>query len=119
MFVTTTLLQVALLEDVSVRGDACGLEDIPDEIFQKSSLRELVLSKNAIAIIPAAIARLSSLRVLRMDRNLLTHLPPEIGQLSALASLDLSGNKVRGMRLAPCFCLFVENPRFSIPCVSL
>ena len=87
--------QTALSRDDAIRADACQLSQWPEEIFRKSKLKELILSRNLLAgAIPGAIGQLVSLRVLRLDRCLLTEVPSEVRTLSSLQTLDLSNNRV-------------------------
>lgn len=88
-------MQTALLENLSVRADCCGLTEWPEELFAKQHLKELILSKNQLIDIPQRISRLPALRVLRLDRCMIASVPACIGQLTALVTLDLSCNQVR------------------------
>ena len=88
-------IQTALLENLSVRADCCGLMEWPEELFAKPHLKELILSKNQLTGIPQRLSRLPALRVLRLDRCMIASVPTCIGQLTALVTLDLSCNQVR------------------------
>jgi len=92
-----------------------GIETLPPEIGQLTTLQTLDLSHNELTtvspqvsdlvhlqilnlsfnqltILPAAIRQLTSLTILMLLGNQLTSLPPEIGELKNLQWLDLPGN---------------------------
>eukprot|EP00798_Chlamydomonas_sp_ICE-L_P019836 gene19836-26527_t len=102
-------LKVGLLDESVVRLDGCDLGAIPEEVFQKTRLRELVLSRNRISLLSPRVVELRSLQVLRLDRNLLTTVPPELGKLSGLKHLDLSNNQINGLPVELGLCLELTN----------
>ncbi|CAM0139695.1 unnamed protein product [Umbelopsis sp. WA50703] len=60
-------------------------------------IKELDVSRNQIASLPANITMLAShLRVLNLSNNILTTFPPELYAFSNLEMLMLSQNKIRG-----------------------
>jgi hypothetical protein len=70
------------------------LINIPKEIGQLTSLTELDLSSNQLVDIPKEIGQLRSLTTLNLNNNQLVNIPKEIGQLSSLTKLCLSYNKL-------------------------
>ena len=70
-----------------------GLTQVPPEIGQLSSLKELYLFSNQLTSLAPEVGQLSALTVLWINYNQLTSLPPEIGQLAALTQLRLDNNQ--------------------------
>ena len=70
------------------------ITEIPEEIFEFSSLKELNLSRNRLTSLPPEIKKLSNLRSLIVRSNQLTKLPAEIGELIRLEELDLHKNNI-------------------------
>ncbi|MEO0312629.1 MAG: hypothetical protein RIQ89_2286 [Bacteroidota bacterium] len=68
------------------------LDKIPDEIFQFTKLRSLILSKNNISILEESIVKLSALEELDLSNNELQELPLGICQLQNLKVLKLNRN---------------------------
>ena len=60
------------------------LTNVPAEIGQLTSLKELHLSGHKLTSVPAEIGQLTSLDWLYLSGNKLTSLPAEIGQLTSL-----------------------------------
>ena len=61
-----------------------GLEYLPAEIGNLTSLTELFLDGNDLTALPPEIGNLTGLTRLALDGNELTALPPEIGNLTGL-----------------------------------
>ena len=75
-----------------------GLTKIPDYVFNRTDLEELVVSNNRLTgAIQAEIRNLKNLKILRAGNNQMTGVPAEIGQLQNLEVLDLSNNKLTGL----------------------
>ena len=74
-----------------------GLERVPAEITQLTSLVELNLSHNGLTSLPAEIGQLTSLAKLSLEWNKLTSVPAEIAQLTSLVELDLSSNRLTSL----------------------
>eukprot|EP01118_Nematostelium_gracile_P011869 TRINITY_DN4282_c0_g2_i1.p1 TRINITY_DN4282_c0_g2~~TRINITY_DN4282_c0_g2_i1.p1 ORF type:complete len:909 (-),score=196.33 TRINITY_DN4282_c0_g2_i1:16-2667(-) len=70
----------------------CGLNEIPFQIFELSTLQHLDLSFNQITEIPKEIRRMACLQTLNLSGNLLSSLPAEITILPNLIQLDVSQN---------------------------
>ncbi|MFZ4729681.1 MAG: leucine-rich repeat domain-containing protein, partial [Pseudanabaena sp.] len=70
------------------------LTAIPQEIFQLTNLKELLVAYNQITAIPDEIANLANLTTLDINRNQITVIPDEIAQLSNLNWLSLSNNQI-------------------------
>eukprot|EP00201_Polytomella_parva_P003593 CAMPEP_0175079620 /NCGR_PEP_ID=MMETSP0052_2-20121109/24931_1 /TAXON_ID=51329 ORGANISM="Polytomella parva, Strain SAG 63-3" /NCGR_SAMPLE_ID=MMETSP0052_2 /ASSEMBLY_ACC=CAM_ASM_000194 /LENGTH=545 /DNA_ID=CAMNT_0016349985 /DNA_START=9 /DNA_END=1643 /DNA_ORIENTATION=- len=88
-------LKLALVEDLVIRADSCGIDELPDQLYEKPKLRELILSRNNLYEFPGSLCRcITRLRVLRLDNNNLTFIPPEISFLRKLQQLDLMRNKI-------------------------
>lgn len=66
----------------------------PEEIFQFTELRELILDRNKIKEIPSDIVKLTHLEHLSISRNKLTSFPPVVCNLKKLKRLDLSSNDI-------------------------
>ncbi|MDY6898302.1 MAG: leucine-rich repeat domain-containing protein, partial [Cyanobacteriota bacterium] len=64
-----------------------GLTEIPTEIFEIESLRELDLRFNRINNIPAEIYKLTNLHCLDMEGNQIETLPTALAQLTKLDEL--------------------------------
>src|SRR3989304_499946 len=67
------------------------------ELGQLQALRELDLSHNQLACVPAdafGVGQLQALRELNFSHNQLTCGPAELGQLQALRRLDLNNNQL-------------------------
>jgi Leucine-rich repeat (LRR) protein len=75
-----------------------GLTKAPEDIFDKTNLKELNLSNNQLGgTLQAEVRNLSKLTVLNLSNNNFTGLPAEVGQLSQLQVLDLSNNNLTGL----------------------
>ena len=79
-------------ETTSLTLQGKGIETLPPELFQLTTLIRLNLSLNNLIEIPPAISQLTSLTELYMGGNELTSLPPEICQLTKLKKLEIKGN---------------------------
>ena len=71
-----------------------NLTNLPDNIGNLNSLKELDLKNNSIVILPESIPSMDNLLTLRLYNNLLSELPDEIGNLINLEELYLSGNQL-------------------------
>ena len=69
-----------------------GLETLPPEIGQLSSLQRLVLHDNQLTTLPDSLGQLSSLQDLGLHRNQLTTLPDSLIKLTSLRVLLLHDN---------------------------
>ncbi|XP_024986743.1 probable LRR receptor-like serine/threonine-protein kinase At1g63430 [Cynara cardunculus var. scolymus] len=71
---------------------------IAEELFQLSSLQELILhGNNLIGSIPMAIGSLKYLKVLDLGKNKLSGpIPPEIGNLDNILKINLQSNGLTG-----------------------
>ncbi|KAI3707028.1 hypothetical protein L6452_25190 [Arctium lappa] len=71
---------------------------IAEELFQLSSLQELILhGNNLIGAIPMAIGSLKYLKVLDLGKNKLSGpIPPEIGNLDSILKINLQSNGLTG-----------------------
>lgn len=75
-----------------------GLTTIPMDIFSRTDLIKLNLSKNKLTGAPQSqVGQLKDLVSLDLSYNSLTGLPAELGQLSRLEVLDLSNNRLTGL----------------------
>jgi Leucine-rich repeat (LRR) protein len=70
------------------------LRKLPPELFQLTSLQELILDRNKLKTIPPEIVELKNLQHLSVSRNKLTTFPPVLCNLRSLVRLDLSSNEV-------------------------
>jgi Leucine-rich repeat (LRR) protein len=71
-------------QSFSLSLEGLGLTELPPEIGQLITLRELVLRNNQLSNLPPEIGQLTILQRLDLYDNQLTNLPPEIGKLTAL-----------------------------------
>jgi len=77
-----------------------GLSTIPSDVFKRTDIVELDVSRNSIkGAIQGEIRLLKNLKVLNASNNQMTGVPAEIGQLDNLEILDLSNNKITGLPL--------------------
>jgi internalin A len=87
--------QLSSLTSLNLSGNQ--LQALPPEIGQLSSLTSLKLWDNQLQALPPEIGQLSSLTEFNLGRNQLQALPPEIGQLSSLTSLYLGDNQLQAL----------------------
>ena len=102
-----------------------GLTELPDSLWELTSLQELHLQINQLTVLPESIGQLRSLDMLLLASNQLTVLPESIGQLVALENLILSDNLLtslpvclRELSKLDYLCLGYEsggNPIFELP----
>ncbi|MEA5467065.1 leucine-rich repeat domain-containing protein [Leptothoe sp. PORK10 BA2] len=101
---------LGLIEDAAARKlkkldlSGLGLSELPEELWQLTQLKVLVLGKydwakrkyvgNRLTQIPPEIGNLSSLTALYLAENQLTQLPEELTTLTNLRFLELSENKL-------------------------
>lgn len=71
-----------------------GIEELPDELGELTSLKTLNLSYNNITELPDSIILLKNLESLLLTRNKIERLPNGIGNLSKLETLDISYNPI-------------------------
>ena len=70
------------------------ITELPPEIGQLTSLKNLSISQNQLTSLPPEIGHLTNLQTLSVHDNQLTSLPPEIGHLTNLNRLDLYHNQL-------------------------
>ena len=70
----------------------CGLENLPRQVLQISTLKILLLRRNEIKTIPLNLGFLTFLETLDLRINKIRYLPDSIGLLSNLKRLNLSSN---------------------------
>ena len=98
---TTTTANLDALRSGQLKGItrldlACGLEELPQEIFELADTLEVLdLSGNSLSELPDDLSRLSRLRVLFCSDNRFTHLP-EV--LSSCVHLEMVGFKANAIR---------------------
>ena len=70
------------------------LKEIPNGVYELSSLVRLEVPSNNIENLSSKVSRLRNLKILNLTGNRLTSLPKEIGELSNLESLYLTDNQL-------------------------
>eukprot|EP01132_Coremiostelium_polycephalum_P007482 gene7482-9194_t len=75
--------------------DHCHLNFFPEGICEISSLRRLILKKNAIPNIPPSIKNIPKLKRFDMSYNQLESIPPEFSTLTSLISLNFNNNRLK------------------------
>lgn len=74
-----------------------GLEEIPQEVFSLTKLRELNIGKNQIKTIPEEISNLQYLHSLHVQQCQLTEFPLAVLSLKKIKILNLGRNKIRSI----------------------
>ena len=77
--------------------DANKLTELPAEVGDVKTLRDLRVSKNQLVGLPSSIQRLTKLEGLHLSGNKLTELSAEIGDLRDLRVLSVSYNQLVGL----------------------
>lgn len=89
------MFQLTSVENILLREN--HLTSLPPEIGLLRNVQTLGLSRNKLTILPREIGQLTHLRQLLLDGNQLTSLPPEIGNLTRLRELQLDGNRLTSL----------------------
>jgi hypothetical protein len=92
-----TIRRFTRLKSLNVIG--AHLSQLPDELWDLRTLRELSLSENKLTAIPEEVGLLTNLRELNLSSSNLTSLPESIGNLRALRVLSV------------CSCQLIALPR--------
>ncbi|MFP3553807.1 leucine-rich repeat-containing protein kinase family protein [Paraburkholderia sp. SIMBA_049] len=75
---------------------ACGLTEMPREIFDLADTLEVLdLSGNALTSLPDDLPKLRHLRVLFASNNPFTELPPVLGDCESLSMVGFKANRIR------------------------
>ena len=74
-----------------------NLSEIPEELFNVTTILHMDLSHNSFERIPPAISRLTQLQFLQLSNNKISELPVEMSKLDALEELYLNANLLRGI----------------------
>lgn len=94
---TTLLAQIEIARDElwnELEIGYLGLETLPPEIGQLTTLRELDLSENRLTSLPESMQRLTALESLDLTGNQLSRLPAWLGKLTNLKFIYLSNNRL-------------------------
>lgn len=92
---TLTQLRAGKLSGIKRLDLACGLKELPPEIFDLAdSLEILNLTNNQLADLPDDLARLHKLRILFCSENRFTHVPPVVGSCSSLSMVGFKANQI-------------------------
>lgn len=70
----------------------CGVQELPDALWDLTELRSLNLFDNAIGVLSAGIGRLRKLEKLVLGTNDLRALPSSLAELTGLKELNLANN---------------------------
>jgi len=73
----------------------CGLDQIPNEVFDLVHLKSLSLKGNNLQSIPKEIKKLANLVSLSISNNEISELPDELFELQNLETLSIKQNKVK------------------------
>uniref|UniRef100_A0A6B2L644 Oxidoreductase molybdopterin-binding domain-containing protein n=1 Tax=Arcella intermedia TaxID=1963864 RepID=A0A6B2L644_9EUKA len=71
-----------------------GLEEIPEEVFELTHIRTLLLFNNNLKTFPEKLSKLTNLQTLSVNANKLTEIPPVVSMLPELNELWMCDNKV-------------------------
>jgi len=96
--VTTTLdqLRAGQLAGARELKLACGLKELPREIFDLADTLEVLdLSNNALSTLPDDLPRLRKLRILFASNNPFTELPEVLGGCTQLSMIGFKANRIR------------------------
>jgi internalin A len=74
-----------------------GLTQVPPQIGQLSSLKEIYLADNKLTSLPPEIGNLIFLERLILENNALCSLPESLKKLTNLVELTLHGNEMLGL----------------------
>lgn len=92
---TLTQLRAGKLSGIKRLDLACGLTELPPEVFELAdSLEVLNLTGNQLADLPDDLSRLRKLRILFCSENRFTHVPPVIGSLPQLSMVGFKANRI-------------------------
>ena len=80
--------------------DSCKLVDVPEEVFNFSSLSALSLDNNYLTTLPDSIISLCNLKRLYLSNNKIKTLPSNMGSLTSLESVYLSYNQIESLPLS-------------------
>jgi hypothetical protein len=80
----------------ALRLVGCGIESIPEEVFEKlHNLENLTLSNNKLQQLPDSLCSMFHLKHLDIKDNQITHLPARIGRLATnLTRIEMTNNKL-------------------------
>ncbi|MEY4484916.1 MAG: hypothetical protein RL693_2368 [Verrucomicrobiota bacterium] len=92
---TLTQLRAGNLTGIKRLDLACGLTELPREIFDLAdSLEVLNLTHNQLTELPDDLSRLHKLRILFCSENRFTHVPPVVGSLPHLSMVGFKANQI-------------------------
>lgn len=86
--------------------------EIPSEVFELTSIKELEMYSNKVAIIPKEISQLTELEILNLRGNSIKKIPKEIGRLNSLNELYLGQNEV--VEISDSICKCQKLSRFDV-----
>lgn len=95
-------LQAWLAGELIVRCERGGLTCLPAQLFFKTTVRQLILSHNALNSIPQDIQLLKLLQVLKLGHNQLREVPEELCHLEHLEKLELQNNLLESVPRGLC-----------------
>ena len=95
---TTTLAQLRSGALTGIRRldlSACGLTELPTEVFALADTLEILdLSGNALSALPDELAGLRKLRIVFASGNQFTHLPEVLGRCEQLEMVGFKANQI-------------------------
>ena len=105
----------------AIRLVGCGVEVIPEEVFEKlHNLEVLTLSNNKLKSLPDSICNLFHLKHLDLKDNEITHLPARIGRLATnLARLELTNNKLEYLPTSFAALQGIERVDLTFNCIKV
>lgn len=92
---TLAQLRAGKLSGIKRLDLACGLTELPREVFELAdSLEALNLTNNLLTDLPDELSRLHKLRILFCSENRFTHVPPVVGSLPHLSMVGFKSNQI-------------------------
>jgi hypothetical protein len=104
----------------AIRLVGCGVESIPEEVFEKlHNLEVLTLTNNKLKALPDSICSMFYLKSLDIKDNEITHLPARIGRLATnLTRIEMTNNKLELLPTSFAALQRIERIDLSFNCIK-